>query len=274
MQDISVIPLAECLDEQLKETLRDMWSHSFYPYQIYLPLPQEDLDRLRTVVPNILGVGVGAWSNQEARVDAVLECCEGDYVAIVPSGFDIARDEEPWIESALQPLMDSDDPTQAFELPGSSENRWAAIFRREQLKRARRLYGHLPIAESVAAAGIRLREPRYEEYPFQFDDLVKAAEEVEEKGNWLYASQIFEYICEKYRNELWMKSRWANTLYHAGRYNEALSIAEELNLKRPTVSTLLMEARVRCKKEDFRGAIDLLKKAEGILEGSELAWSH
>jgi len=103
MQDISLILLAECLDEQLKETLRDIWSHSFYPYQIYLPLPQEDLDRLRTIVPNILGVPVGAQGSQEARVDAVLECCEGDYVAIVPSGFDIARDDRPWIESALQP---------------------------------------------------------------------------------------------------------------------------------------------------------------------------
>jgi hypothetical protein len=47
----------------------------------------------------------------------------------------------------------------------------------------------------------------------------------------------------------------------------------ELNCRRPTVSTLLIEARARCKKEDFCGAIDLLKKAEEILEGSELAWT-
>jgi tetratricopeptide (TPR) repeat protein len=130
------------------------------------------------------------------------------------------------------------------------------------------------VRESVAATGIKLREPRYEEFPFQFDDLVKAVEEVEEKGDWLYASQIFEYMCENYRNELWMKTRWANALYHAGRYDEALSIAEELNLKRPTVSTLLIEARIHRKRDDVSLAIEQFEKAEDILQGSELAWSH
>ena len=273
VEDISLIVLAGRLDEQLKETLCDIWSHSFYPYQIYLPLPQEDLDRLRTVVPNILGVPVSAQSSQEARVDAVLECCEGDYVAIVPSGFDIARDDRPWIESALQPLMDSDDPNQSFELPGSSEKRWAAIFRREQLSRVRRLYGHLPIAESVAAAGIRLREPRVEEYPLQFDNLMTEVEEIEKKGDWAYAAKVLEYLWEHYDNELWMKTRCANALYHTGQYEIAAKMTGELNCRRPTVSTLLIEARARCKKEDFCGAIDLLKKAEEILEGSELAWT-
>jgi len=273
MQDISLILLAECLDEQVKETLRDIWSHSFYPYQIYLPLPQEDLDGLRTVVPNIFGVPVSAQSSEAERVDAVLGCCEGDYVAIVPSGFDIARDDRPWIESALQPLMDSDDPNQAFELPGSSKEHWAAIFRREQLGRARRLYGYLPVAESVAAAGIKLREPRVEEYPLQFDNLMTEVEEIEKKGDWAYAAKVLEYLWEHYDNELWMKSRCANALYRTGQYDDAVRMAGELNSRRPTVATLLIEARARCKKEDFGGAIDLLKKAEEILEGSELAWT-
>ncbi len=127
---------------------------------------------------------------------------------------------------------------------------------------------------SVAAAGIKLREPRYADFPFKFDGLVKAAVGVEEKGNWLYASQIFEYICEHYQNELWMKTRWANTLYHGGRYDEALSIAEELNLKRPTVSTLLLEGRIHRKRNEISLAIERFEKAEDILQGSELAWSH
>lgn len=274
VKDLSLILIAECLDDQVKQELMDIWSHSFYPYQIYLPLPQEDLDRLETMVPNILGVPVSMKSSPEERFDVALRCCEGDYIAILPSDFYLKGNESAWIERSLKPLMSCDDPDQAFEAVGSTPRCWSAVFKREQIERARRQYGNLPVRESVAATGIKLREPRYEEFPFQFDDLVKAAEEVEEKGNWLYASQIFEYMCEKYRNELWMKTRWANALYHAGRYDEALSIAEELNLKRPTVSTLLIEARIHRKRDDVSLAIEQFEKAEDILQGSELAWSH
>jgi len=97
---------------------------------------------------------------------------------------------------------------------------------------------------------------------------------MEKKEDWAYAARVLEYLWEHYDNELWMKSRCANALYRTGQYDDAVRLAGELNSKRPTVSTLLIEARARCKKEDFRGAIDLLKKAEGILKGRELAWSH
>ena len=273
IEDMSIILLAERLDEATEEMLRDIWSHTFYPCQIYLPLPQEDLNRLRTVVPNIMGVPVSAGAGETERVDAALECCEGDYVAIVPRDFEIGREDMPWIESALQPLMNCPDPSQAFELPTSSKQCWAAIFRREQLKRARRLGGHLPLAESVAVAGIRFRKPAVEEYPLQFDNLMTGAEEIEKQGDWARAVEVFEYLAENYQNELWMKTRWANALYQAGQYERAGRIVGEVNSKRPTVSTLLMEARARRKKEDIWGAVDLLEKAKQILEGSELAWT-
>jgi Flp pilus assembly protein TadD len=98
-------------------------------------------------------------------------------------------------------------------------------------------------------------------------------EEIEEKGDWAYAAKVLEYLWEHYDNELWMKTRCANALYHTGQYDDAARLAGDLNGRRPTVSTLLIEARARCKKEDFCGAIDLLKKAEEILNGSELAWT-
>ena len=273
VEDMSIILLAERLDEATEEMLRDIWSHTFYPCQIYLPLPQEDLNRLRTVVPNIMGVPVSAGAGETERFDAALSCCEGDYVAIVPRDFEIGREDMPWIESALWPLMNCPDPNQAFELPASSRQCWAAVFRREQLRRARRLGGHLPLAESVAAAGIRLRKPAVEEYPLQFDNLMTGAEEIEKQGNWARAAEVFEYLSENYQNELWMKTRWANALYHSGRYDEAVETVGEVNSKRPTVSTLLMESRARRKKEDIWGAVDLLEKAKQILEGSELAWT-
>lgn len=271
--DMSLIVLTERLDYATEETLRDIWSHTFYPCRIYLPLPREDLSRLRTVVPNILGVPVSADSSETEKVDAVLECCDGDYVAIVPRDFEVGSEDMPWIESALNPLMNCEDPNQAFELPASSSLCWSAVFLREQLKRARRLGPHLGLIESVLSAGIRLRKPAVEEYPLQFDNLMTGAQEIEKMGDWARVAEVFEYLERNYQNELWMKTRWANALYHAGRYENAVRIVGQVNSKRPTVSTLLMEARARRKKEDIDGAIHLLEKARQVLEGSELAWT-
>jgi tetratricopeptide (TPR) repeat protein len=220
-----------------------------------------------------MGVPVSAGAGETERFDAALECCEGDYVAIVPRGFEIGREEFPWIESALWPLMNCDDPNQAFELPASSKQCWSVVFGRDQLIRARRVAGHLPLGESIVAAGIKLRKPDMSEYPLMFDNLMTGAEEIEKQDDWPRAVEVFEYLTEHYQNELWMKSRWANALYHAGRYDDAAVIAGEVNRERPTVSMLLLESRVQRKKQDIYGAVDLLEKAKQILEGSELAWT-
>ncbi len=76
--DVSMIVLADCLDEQLKQQLLDIWSHTFHPYRIYLPLASDDLDRLKTSVPNITGVPVSSVSSFSERVDAAVKWCDGD----------------------------------------------------------------------------------------------------------------------------------------------------------------------------------------------------
>ena len=99
VKDLSIILLAESSDESLRKTLRDIWMHSFYPYQIYVPLPKEEFDGLSTMTPNVLGVPVKAASSQAEKFDTALKCCEGDYVAYVPSNYSISveGDETPWI---------------------------------------------------------------------------------------------------------------------------------------------------------------------------------
>ena len=266
LDDLSIIVLTDRLDGQAEQLLRDIWSHSFYPYQIYLPLPESDLVSLQTVVPNILGVCVDEKSSLSERFDAALECCDGEYVAVVPRGFSIKYDEVAWIEKSLAPLIKGSNPDEAFEITGSSAENWAAVFRRGQVERARRCHGELEVRESIGAGGIKMRLPCEEEYPFQFDNLLAGAEEVEKQGDYLRASQIYDYIQKHYENELWMKIRRANALYHAGKYDEAAGIAGELNSQRFTVATLLIEARIRRKQAEHGRAIELLRRAEEILE--------
>ncbi|MHC4216012.1 MAG: glycosyltransferase, partial [Planctomycetota bacterium] len=255
VKDLSVIIVANRLNGQVEQLIRDIWSHSYYPHQIYLPLPEEDLRRLKTIVPNVVGVSVSALSSANERVDKALEYCQGDYVAVVPSSFKIVPSDIAWVEKSLEPLKVSEDPFEAFEILGEEGNEWSAVFHREQIEKARRLHGDLGVRESVLAAGVRIRKPVKEEFPFQFGNIFLGAEMVEKEGEWLQAFGIFEYLRNNYQNDLWMNTKCANALYYAGKYSRAAEIAARLNRLRPTVATLLVEARAHHKKEEYDSAL-------------------
>ncbi|MBN1818502.1 MAG: glycosyltransferase [Sedimentisphaerales bacterium] len=273
LQDTSLTLLAEMVDENLLIALEQIWSHTFFPYRIYLPLPEAQLRQLKTIVPNILGVPVRPGAGAQERLDAVLRCCDGEYIAIVPSTWRIRYNEVAWIEKSLYALMHCADPKQAFDLIGSCPERWAAVFRRQQLMAARRLHKDKPLLESIQAAGISLRSPHQQEWPFQFENMTTSGQMLEKQGMWAEAARLFEMAQQRYGNDLWMMTRRANDLYHAGRFMEAAEFAAQVNSIRPSPATLLIEARARRNSRGDREAIGLLKRAEMILEGSELTYA-
>jgi hypothetical protein len=132
----------------------------------------------------------------------------------------------------------------------------------------------MSIRESLRAAGIEIKRVQPDEIPFQLDQLVCQAKSLGEEGAWAEAGRVFESTVERYGNELWMKSRAAEAFYRAGEFGKAGELASEVNGKKPTVDTLLLEARLRRASKDFDGSIALLEEAERILvsKGKELVW--
>ncbi len=262
--DMSIIFVTERLNKQVGTTLGSIWQRTFYPYEIYMPLPTVDFEKLDTDMPNIIPVLVNPLSSQVQRIDAALARCEGEYIAIVPSGFPI---RQFWVEDSLHALVNSSVNNEGFELEDSTERLWAVVVRKNELQYARRSFPHLSVRESLNAAGIAIRRLQPEEIPFQFDQLLEKAKSAEKNGNWSKAAEMFEYITEHYQNELWMKTLAAKASFKAGGHIRAAELSREVNRQRPTVDTLLLEAKVKHEKKDFNSAIKLLKKAEQILEG-------
>ena len=275
MGDMSLILLADGLSESLDQMLRDIWSHTIYPYQIYLPLERAELLELKTMVPNVIGVPVKSGCGDTEKIDAALKHCQGEFVAVVPNGFEIVgptgkeSDDVGWIEKSIYPLINGSDANEAFELVRSRPGCWACVFGIEQLRRARQLYRHLDIESCAKAAGIKVRQPAMEEWPFQFDNMLGGASELEKQGDWSTAAGVFEHIYKHWGNEIWMKTRQANALYHAGKYEESCRLAGQLNDIRPTVSALLIEARAHRKQKQLVRAIELYERAREILDGNE-----
>jgi hypothetical protein len=175
-----------------------------------------------------------------------------------------------WIEDSLYALLNSGGG-EAFEIEGSTPTCQAVVARKDHLCLARSKYPDLPIHEGLVAAGISVRRLRPEEIPFQFDTLLKEAQTEEANGNWKKAAQIYGYMGEHYQNEIWMKSSAAEALFNAGDFGGAAELVAGINRQRPTVNTLLLEAKLKRRNRDFNTAIVLLKQAGEILAGS--AWT-
>jgi hypothetical protein len=270
IEDLSIIFTTERLSKEAGKTLGLIWRHTFYPYELYLPLRQVDFDRLDAEMPNMVSVPVDSLASETQRIDAALARCDGEYVAIVPSGFLV---KEFWVEDSLYALINNSVSREGFELEGSTDTLWAAVLRKSDLQYARNGFPSLPIRQSLKAAGVVLRRLRPDQIPFQFDQLLEEGRVAERDGDCAKAAEIFEYICDHHQNELWMKALAARAFFRAGNYARASQISREVNEQRPTVNTLLLEAKVKREEKNFSSAIELLEKAEQILEGKELVWT-
>ena len=270
VKDLSIIFLTDSLNKEAGQTINAVWQNSFYPYKLYLPMSQMECDRFNTDMPNIVPVPVNSISTEIEKIDTVLNICEGEYIAFLPAGYPVT---ERWVENSLYALINNDQSGKGYLLEKSNDEQFAAVLKKEDIYKARSRFPYLSLIDSLKSSGIEFRKPEFEELPLQFDNMLQHAFNVQNENDWMQAAHIYEYIAENYKNELWMKSFAANALYKAGNKQLAACICEEINQQRPTVNTLLLEAKVRREEKKYDEAIELLKMAERTIEGTEYLWT-
>ena len=102
------------------------------------------------------------------RVDRMLAICQSPFTALFPAGLPVEKDESAWVERSLYPLLNSSEPNVGFELIESSPGSGGGVSN-IGIAKGQGAIGHLQLRESIQAAGIAVRKPKLEEYPFQFD---------------------------------------------------------------------------------------------------------
>jgi len=264
IKDMSIIFTMDGQNEQVQDALVSIWQHTFYPYQIYLPLEQSEFGKLNVKIPNIVTVPVESQASNEQTIDRALAKCEGDVIAIVPAAFPIRNF---WVEDSLYALINSSVNKEAFELEDSTDELWAVVLNKGDLEYARKNFPHLPLRQSLKAAGIIIRRVLAEEIPFQYDQLLEQARAAGKDGNWLKAARTFGYIAEHYQNKLWIKGLAAKAFFKAGLHTQAAQLVHQVNQQQPTVDNLLLEAKLN-RQKDCKSAIEPLEKAEQMLDFS------
>ncbi len=260
--DLSIVLLCEGGNRNIADVLGRIWRYTFYPYQIFVPLPVTAIPRGDIGMPNVSFVAVDPLSSADEALDVAVQKADGEYVAIVSSATPI---KDMWLENPLYALINTRERAEGFLLEGATEQAWAAVLRRTDLVRARRAHPHLSVPASLTACSIRMRQTTGEELPFRFDDLVRQAKLAEAEGDWGIAARLFEHAATHHGNELWMKAMAARAYFEAGDPSRAGRLSAEVNQMRPTIDTLLMEAKIHRQGQDYAAAIRLLSQAEDYL---------
>ncbi len=269
--DLSVVVLHNHCDEILTKFLADLWSHGHYPCQLYVPLSSPELDKLETIVPNVVKVPVSETAADQQKIDAVLAMSESDYLALVPAGLPVARDEVSFLERSLYPLIQNNETNVAYEIVEADSDCWGAVFRREDIVRIRREHPGRCVREAALAAGMTIRKPDFKDYPFQFDNFLTAAGQLQRQGRWYDAAEVYQMMAERYGNILWMQTLRANALFQAGHLQDAETIVRDLNQAHPTAARLMIEARIYRKKGNWSDAVRLYRQAKAILDKGVLS---
>ena len=265
MPDLSIIFTPQVADERTMQTLRQIWRWTFAPHEVLLPLEPHELSAARTEMPNLVRVPVSAEHGPGERLDEALRRCAGEYVAVVPPGLPIG---DGWVETALCALIRRDSRCrEGILLEQAAPGRWAAVFRKDDLARARRAHAALSLQAALEAAGIPVRRLRPGEIPFQYEAMISQAEELQLIGDGLRAARVYERIEQLYPGEQSLQFRRASALFLTGRHDtEALDLCRQVNLRQPTVESLMLEARLHRRGRRVQTAVALLEQSRRILE--------
>mgnify|MGYP006280410699 CR=1 FL=1 len=263
--DLSILLAPPHLDATVINQLKGIWRYGFMPYQVYLTLPEYEHEAISSAMPNVVPVNVPADMPHSERVDAALARCDGDYVAVIPGGLGVG---DMLIERPLHAMIRANDPNQAFRIPGCRPDRWSALMNRQTLLRARRERPDLTVRRSVQAAGVRVRNPEFEELPFQFDELLRQAYQAESDGRWADAARVYGECRRRYGSDHWMNRQTIHALYELGGSmdDKAMELCRSVNEQRPTPATLLLEAKLHRRADRMGEALQRLQQAKEILD--------
>ena len=265
VQDLSIILAPPRIDAETVKTIGTVINKTFWPYLVYLVLPPGEAAKLNaSEVPNVIEIVLTSPdAPYEERVDAALERCRGDVAAIVPMGLAL---EELWVEWPLHVLTHAAGTNQAVAIPRSNDLAWGVVGKRQDIAAARREHRALTIRRSLEAAGIEVIQPSKANYPLVFDEFLDLARSLEREGNWMDAGRIFEKMPIVCSNELWMAEQAARALYRKGGADgEAIDLCGKVNARSPSVSSLVLEARLLRRTGQTSRAVELLEQARDIL---------
>jgi hypothetical protein len=221
-----------------------------------MPAPQPD--------PDLLHVPVTSTCPWDARVDLALQRCQGDCVAILPQrGWPAAAR----VAQALYALTRHAGRDEAILLKPPRPASWGAVFRTDELRRARSRRPAATIRRSAEADGIALRSPAPAELPFALDQAARAAFAHQFDGNFAQAADVYLGLAGAGSEPLWFSQAAAEALFHEpDRSGEALAACRAVNARRPTVESLLLEARLCRRNRHSDQAAALLERARDLLD--------
>ncbi len=252
--DTSIVYLLEKVEPKALSVISAILTHTFIPYQLYLPLTAEQIAKLNLGFDQIHMVQVPEGCSSAQRLDAALAACDGDFVAVVPDKYPIT--EGKWVEQQVWALEHNDKPRRGYWL-AQKGNRKAAVVRREELAQARQRYPKGSIWRSLEMAGIRVGKITFAEAPGHLDHQLYEAEMALRDEDFIRAAERFADIQAEPGDRAVCLARAAWCFYRLGGTDadtRGLAMARKARQLNPTVDMDLLSATLLYRLGEYEKA--------------------
>ncbi|MBI5724941.1 MAG: glycosyltransferase family 2 protein [Planctomycetes bacterium] len=264
MPDLSIIFIAPSMTPAACKALRQIWVWTYVPFEVYLPVSRDEHGSFAADLGNLIVLPMAPANPPPARVDEAIAACKGDYVALVPHDMPIGP---LWLENAYNAIVECNQAGAAYMLGDSVSHPAAAVYRREELAKARLANPAMTIRQSIQQAGIELRKSDSAGPAWHCEQLIAEARACEREGDWTRAGEIYE---EALRESpcIHLKTLAAGAFCNANiRMERALHLIKDVNARRPCAQSLFLEAKITRGIMGPGHALALLTRAE-----EELTW--
>lgn len=261
VQDVAVVVVRDRMDDEVVRTLRDIRLWTFYPYEVVLVMPGEELRRvpefeslaMRRVPSN---PGRSAFDNLQ-YAGCLLDA---DIVATVPRGTKVG---EMWMEHAVHRVIRASGERLAVALAGESVERPLVLPRDVMLDCIGCDTATLEAA--LAIERVPIEQVDKNDGPFAFDTMLATATRFEEQGKCAEAAELYKRMIREDRNVIWMRQRLAGALFRLQCDEEAARQCAAVNECAPNVESLLLAARVEKRRGNVQKTLELLTSAQALL---------
>jgi len=261
VQDLAITVIRDRMDDEVRQTLCDIRLWTFYPYEVVLVMPDDQLRR----VPEFESLPmrrVPSDPDRSAFDNLEYAACllDAELVATVPRGTKVG---EMWVERAVHRLVCSPGERLALALAGGVAERPLVLPREVMLDC---IGADTPTIEAaLVSEGVPIEAVRTNNGPFVFDTMLATATRFEGQGKYAEAADVYKRIIRQEQNVIWMRYRLAQALFHLKNYEQSLAQCRAVNESSPSVDSLLLAARIERQLGDTPKALELLESAHAIL---------
>ena len=221
LKEVTILIETEQYSDRTTQLVKEIYAKTIWPYRTIIPLPASQCNTVSYNLPNFEVVPVVSPGVSE-RINEAVTFINTEWVAILPEGFTLDQQSNAWIEKACC-CMEKDDSVAYWVENLADSTKSGILCTKELFEKSRRFNPTMNTPHALIECGISIYYPNEDDWPFQFDDILKMADNLLAQGKLQESADLLDYCREHFKNDIWMLNLAGMNYYQMGEFKKAMT---------------------------------------------------